>query len=289
MQRRTFLKQTGTGAALAALGMPRTGRAGRSPADFARSNPVHLGVASYSLREFSRQEAIEMIQALGATHVSVKSFHLPYELSPDELRSAVNEFRTAGLQLVSSGNNNIREDTDEHVGMFFEYAKAAGIPMLVIAPTPEVMPRVETFVKEYDIQVAIHNHGPEDQYFPAPSDALAVIRDMDPRVGVCVDVGHTARTGKDVIQEIADSGDRLLDMHMKDLRDLSVKESQCIVGEGSMPVAEIFRQLVAMGYQGSVNLEYEIDADDPLPGMKQSFAYMRGVLSGMPEAAAGSY
>lgn len=175
----------------------------------------------------------------------------------------------------------IRDDDDDHVRMFFEYAGAAGIPMLVIAPTAKNMPRIERFVKEYDISVAIHNHGPEDSHFPGPRDGLEVIRDMDPRVGLCIDVGHTARTGVDVVESIAEAGDRLLDMHMKDLRDMSDRTSQCIVGEGAMPVADIFRQLAEMNYQGYVNLEYEIDANDPLPGMKQSFAYMRGVLAGM--------
>jgi sugar phosphate isomerase/epimerase len=107
---------------------------------------------------------------------------------------------------------------------------------------------------------------------------------MDPRVGVCVDVGHTTRTGVDVVEAIAEAGDRVLDLHIKDLRDLRDKESQCIVGHGAMPVAAIFRQLVKMGYGGYVNLEYEIDAKDPLPGMKESFAHMRGVLAGMSKA-----
>lgn len=282
--RRNFLKAAALGSAGAALGpallaraaAPRTGAA--PPAA-----PVKLGVATYSLRKFSREEAIAMVKALGAPYVSVKSFHLPYELSPAELAAGVREFERAGIEVVSSGNNNIREDTDEHVRPFFEYAKAAGIPMLVIAPTPEVMPRIERFVKAYDVKVAIHNHGPEDRYFPAPQDALEVIRGMDPRVGVCVDVGHTARTGTDVVEAIAESGDRLLDVHMKDLRDLSDKESQVIVGQGAMPVADIFTQLQRMGYTGTVNLEYEIDADDPLPGMEQSFAYMRGVLAGLAQ------
>lgn len=222
-----------------------------------------------------------MVNALGATTVSVKSFHLPYELSEAEIASAVSAFHDAGLTLESSGNNTISEDTDEHVGMFFEYARAAGIPMLVIAPHPDTLPRIERFVQEFDISVAIHNHGPEDPYYPAPSDALRLISDMDPRVGLCVDVGHTARTGRDVVQEIADAGDRVLDMHMKDLQDLTDRESQCIVGEGKLPVPAIFRLLVDMEYGGSVNLEYEIHPNDPLPGMQRSFAYMRGVLAGM--------
>jgi sugar phosphate isomerase/epimerase len=70
-------------------------------------------------------------------------------------------------------------------------------------------------------------------------------------------------------------------MHAKDLRDLKVAESQCTVGEGKMPTAEIFRQLEKMKYPGYVNLEYEIEPDNPMPGMQQSFAYMRGVIAGL--------
>ena len=274
--RRRFFKQAAAGA----LGVPLALSVPIRSRD-AGNAKLELGVATYSLRKFDRAQAIDMINALRAEMVSVKSFHLPYELSPSELASATDEFRSAGLKLASSGNNSITEDTDEHVRMFFDYARAAGIPMLVIAPRPEVLPRIEKFVKSYDISVAIHNHGPEDAHFPAPGDALRLISTMDARVGLCVDVGHTARTGKDVVQEIAGAGDRVLDVHMKDLRDLADKDSQCIVGEGAMPVPEIFQQLAAMKYGGSVNLEYEIDEDNPLPGMKQSFAYMRGVLAAL--------
>ncbi|MGH7599936.1 MAG: sugar phosphate isomerase/epimerase family protein, partial [bacterium] len=161
------------------------------------------------------------------------------------------------------------------------YGKSSGMPLLVIAPKPEILPRLEKFVKQYDVKVAIHNHGPEDKYFPAPKDALKLIKNLDARVGLCVDVGHTTRTGADVVQEIAEAGNRVLDMHIKDLKDLMVKESQCIVGEGAMPIPEIFAQLQKMKYAGYANLEYEIDKDNPLPGMKQSFAYMRGVLAGL--------
>lgn len=278
--RRHFLGALGLGTAGAALGVqPAAARLPRrNPA------PIRLGVATYSLRTMDQAEAIAAVQALGVPYVSVKSFHLPYELSPAELAAGRRAFEAAGLQIVSGGNNDIREDTDEGVRPFFEYAKAAGIPMLVIAPTKANMPRIERFVKEYDIKVAIHNHGPEDAHFPGPADALAVIEGMDPRVGLCVDVGHTVRTGVDVVEAIAAAGDRVLDVHMKDLRDLSDRDSQCIVGEGAIPVAAVFRQLAEMGYGGTVNLEYEIHPDDPLPGMLQSMAYMRGVIAGLEEA-----
>ncbi len=270
-------------AALSSIGMslaPRAASASR-PKHSAKDIPFTLGVATYSLRNFDRTEAISMLQALHVRHISVKSFHMPYEDSPEELAAGVEAFARAGIEIVSGGNNGITKDNDDHVRMFFEYAKAVGIPLLVIAPTAKNMPRIERFVKEYDIQVAIHNHGPEDPHFPGPRDALEVIRDMDPRVGLCIDIGHTARTGVDVVASCAEAGDRLLDIHMKDLRDANDRASQCIVGEGVLPVADIFRQLAKMDYRGYVNLEYEIDANDPLPGMKQSFAYMRGVLDGM--------
>ncbi len=148
----------------------------------------------------------------------------------------------------------------------------------------QILPRLERFAKQYDIKVAIHNHGPEDKRFPSPYDALKHVRNLDRRMGLCIDIGHTVRTGTDVVRAIADAGPRLLDMHVKDLRDLTAKGSQCIVGEGAIPIAAIFEELEAVRYQGYVNLEYEIDEDDPLPGMKQSFAYMRGALAGLDAA-----
>ena len=191
------------------------------------------------------------------------------------------EFEEAGLTIVGGGVITLQQDDDDDIRGYFEYARTSGMPLMVIAPTPTTLPRIERFVEEYGIQVAIHNHGPEDPYFPGPRDALPILRDMDPRVGLCVDLGHTTRTGVDIVEALAEAGDRVLDVHVKDLRDLMDRESQCIVGEGAMPIPDIFTQLVAMGYRGYVNLEYEIDAQDPLPGMKQSFAYMRGVLAGL--------
>ena len=282
--RRGFLKTAAVGAA--GLALTRQGlatSAGTAPAGAAPPASVKLGVASYSLRELPRAQAIAAIRALDTPYVNIKSFHLPYETSREERASARREFEEAGLQIVGGGTISLQKNDEADIRFHFEYAKDCGMPLMVIAPTPDTLPLIERFVKEYDIRVAIHNHGPEDPWFPGPVDALKHIEDMDPRVGVCLDVGHTARTGTDVVEATVQSGDRLLDMHIKDLRDLGDKESQCIVGEGRMPVPALFRQLASMGYDGYVNLEYEIDADDPLPGMQRSFAYMRGVLAGLAE------
>jgi sugar phosphate isomerase/epimerase len=185
---------------------------------------------------------------------------------------------------VGGGVITFEHDADPDVEKYFAYAKAAGMPLITVHTDPKLLPRIERFAKQYDIKVAIHNHGPEDKNFPSPYDALSHVKKLDGRIGLCIDIGHTVRTGTDVVRAIADAGPRLLDMHMKDLHDLTAKGSQCIVGEGAIPIAAIFQQLETIGYRGYVNLEYEIDVDEPLPGMQQSFAYMRGALAGLSAA-----
>jgi sugar phosphate isomerase/epimerase len=245
---------------------------------------VKLGVASYSLRNFSREKAIEMTKSLGVRYINFKSVHLPYDAAPSEFAKARAELAAAGLELVGGGMITFETNTDDGVRKYFDYAKAAGMPVIVCTCKADTLPRIEKFVKQYDIKIAIHNHGPEDPNFPSPYDALKAVKGMDGRVGLCIDLGHTVRAGADPVRAVADAGPRLLDMHAKDLRDFHSAESQCVVGEGKMPIAEIFRQLRAIRYPGYVNLEYEIEPDNPLPGMKQSFAHMRGVLAGLTTA-----
>jgi len=285
LQRRSFLKLAALGAAAAGLAdCASATRASAANGDATRrlqSAGIKLGVASYSFRNFPRSQAIEMTKALGTPYINLKSMHLPYELSPAEIGAARREVESAGLMIVGGGMITFETDTDPGVRKYFDYARAAGMPLMVCTCKPSTLPRIEKFAKQYDIKIAIHNHGPGDENFPSPYDALAAVKGMDPRMGLCIDIGHTVRTGTDVVRAVADAGPRLLDMHAKDLRDLKVAESQCIVGEGKMPIPGIFRQLRKINYPGYVNLEYEIDADNPLPGMKQSFAYMRGVLAGL--------
>ena len=246
---------------------------------------IRLGVASYSLRMFAPDAALAMIRALRTPYVNFKSVHLPYELAPAELAARRREIEAAGFEVVGGGTITFSEDRDDDVRRYFEYARAAGMPTIVCTGSPTIMRRVEKFARAYDIRVAIHNHGPEDQHFPSPYDVLRVVRDMDPHMGLCIDLGHTVRSGANVVQSVHDAGSRLHDMHVKDLRDLTNRDTQCVVGEGAIPIADVFRALIAIEYRGYANLEYEIDATDPLPGMKQSFAHLRGILAGLSSAA----
>jgi sugar phosphate isomerase/epimerase len=153
--------------------------------------------------------------------------------------------------------------------------------MLVIAPSHETMPKIEKLVKEYNIRVAVHPHGPEDKHYPSPESVMADIKGMDPRVGLCLDIGHAARAGSDIVAAARAAGSRLLDLHVKDLADLSSAKSQCDVGEGKLPFPALFRQLKKMNYTGGVMLEYEINESAPQVGMAKSLSYMRGVAAAL--------
>ena len=145
-------------------------------------------------------------------------------------------------------------------------------------PAPETLPRIEKFVKEYNIQFAIHNHGPEDKIWHSPLDVLKVVKNMDPRMGCCIDVGHAARAGTDVVQAIHEVGPRLFDMHIKDLANFQSKDSQVDVGDGIMPIRGVFEALIAIKYKGFVDLEYEIHAEDPMPGVIEALGSCVGCL-----------
>ncbi len=307
--RRTLLR-SGTLAAAAAF-LPAESQSQTPPATLKAPTrdvelPIRLGIASYTFRNFDSQRLlIDFMKQLKTPLLNLKSAHLPMTSQdmtvaapktpnapvqtakgpiwiPLEVVAAeAAAYRAAGFILTAAGNITFDKDDDADIRPKFEYLKAAGIPIAVCAPTHANLPRLEKFVKEYDIKLAIHNHGPEDKNFPSPFDVLSAVKNLDPRIGLCMDLGHSLRAGADVVAAIHAAGPRLHDIHIKDLADSTSKESQVAVGEGVMPVRQIFEALIATNYKGTVDLEYEIHADDPMPGVIESFAYMRGVLAGM--------
>jgi sugar phosphate isomerase/epimerase len=243
---------------------------------------IRLGVASYTFRNFSRAQLIGFLKQLNVLSLNAKDVkdHLPMDAK--EQAAALAEYAAAGIKLHAAGVIYFPKDEDADIRSKFEYCKRAGIGVIVAGdPAPETLPRIQKFVKEYDIQFAIHNHGPEDKLWHSPLDVLKAVKGMDSRIGCCIDVGHTVRAGTDVVQAIREVGARLFNVHMKDLASFQDRESQVAVGEGIMPVKKIFEALVATKYKGFVDLEYEIHADDPMPGVIESFAHMSGVLAGM--------
>ena len=244
------------------------------------SSPVRLGLASYTFRNFSRVQLIGFMKQLHVFALNAKDVNDHLSADPSGEAVALADYAAAGIKLHAAGVIYFEKEEDADIRNKFEYSKRAGIPVIVAGdPTVQTLPRIEKFAKEYDMRIAIHNHGPEDQLWPSPGAILKAAKDMDPRIGCCIDVGHTVRAGTDVVQAIQEAGPRLFNIHIKDLTNFQDKESQVAVGDGSIPVRRIFEALIAMKYEGFVDLEYEIHPNDPMPGVIASFAYMRGILS----------
>ena len=244
------------------------------------SKALKLGVASYSMREFTLDQALEMAKTLGVTRMTFKDVHVPRTDPPEATRALRAKIEAAGITIMGGGTITIPNDAAK-IEKEFVYAKNAGFPLIYVDPEPAALDTIERLARSYDIKVAIHNHGPEDKHFPTPQSVLEVVRKMDKRCGLCMDIGHSARTGVDVVKTIAEAGDRLFDMHVKDLSDPMNRDSQVEVGRGVFDFPRLFRALIEIGYAGQVGLEYEIKEDDPLPGMIESIAYMRGVLAAL--------
>ena len=287
ISRRDFVRSSAVAAAALAVPSDLLARAPeRLSTDDA--SPVRLGLASYTFRNSTRAQLIGFMKELNVSALNAKDVkdHLP--MDPQEEAAALADYAAAGIKLHAAGTISFQKDEDADIRSKFEYAKRAGIGVIVAGdPAPETLPRIEKFVKEYDIRIAIHNHGPEDKLWPSPLDVLKAVKGTDPRIGCCIDVGHTARAGTDVVQAIREAGPRLFNMHMKDLANFQDKDSQVAVGDGIMPARGIFEALIAMKYAGFVDLEYEIHPHDPLPGVISSFAYMRGILAGLGFARRG--
>jgi sugar phosphate isomerase/epimerase len=277
--RRNFLR---TGAALAAASyLPSASALAAPREETGTPSPIRLGLASYTLRTMPRAEVIKAIKQLHLTTVNCKDVkdHLP-STSVEAEQAALADYAANGIKVTAVGTVYFKDPAEFRKN--FEYAKTAGVKVIVAGdPLPESLPAIEKLVKEYDIKFAIHNHGPEDKVWPSPLTVLAAMKGLDPRMGSCMDVGHTMRAGTDVVDAIHKVGPRLFDMHMKDLAKPDEKDSQVAVGAGIMPVREIFQALIKINYPGNVDLEYEIFPDNPMPGVIESFAYMRGMLAGM--------
>src|ERR1700691_1207284 len=230
--RRQFVQSGAIAAGLAATGVvPALVGAAPAAAEAipasGKPSPLSLGLASYTFRNFTRADLIGFMKQLNVSDLNCKDAkdHLP--MDPALEAQALADYAAAGIKLHAIGAVYFSKDDDDDIRSKFEYCKRAGISVIVAGdPAPATLPPIEKFVKEYDIRIAIHNHGPEDKVWPSPLDVLKAVKNMDPRMGCCIDVGHAVRAGTDIVQAIHEVGPRLFDMHMKDLTSFTSKERQ---------------------------------------------------------------
>lgn len=241
---------------------------------------LKMGIATYTFSKLKQDAAIEGIKRVDLHYCSIKDAHLPLKSTREERQAAAKKFLDAGITPLSCGN--IKPGTDEAtIRPMFEYAKDAGIPTIVCSPDRAIVPILDKLVKEYDIKIAIHNHGPEDKIWPSPYDAYEAVQSFDPRLGLCIDVGHTARCGVDPIEAIRKCTSRVHDIHIKDIADAGAKSKPVELGRGVLDLRGILKALLDTKFAGHVGLEFEKNMNDPIPGTCESIGYLKGVLSSM--------
>ncbi len=274
--RRKFIRATGIG--IATVVIPKfVSSSGLTKVTASIKHNFDLGVASYTLRKFSQEQAVNMTLRCGVNHMTFKSMHLPLDSDKETIKKTVALCKEKGITLYGGGVITMKTKVD--VDQAFEYAKTAEMKMIVGVPYPNVLEYAEKKVKEYDIKLAIHNHGPGDDMYPSAESAYVKIRNMDTRMGLCVDIGHTKRINRDPEQDVRDYFNRIFDIHIKDVTAASPEGSTCIIGRGVIDFVSFLKTIVDLNYKGTLALEYEAEADDPIPGMMESLGYVKGILA----------
>lgn len=279
--RRSFLK-AGTIAAVTAL--PLSACAQQPSASSARPAPsdpwrgLKVGVATYSFRKLPLDACIQAIQRVDLHYCSIKDAHLPLKSTTEQRKQVSQAFRDAGITPLSCGNITIKNE--QMARQAFEYARDIGVPTIVCAPDPQTLPMLDKMVKEFDIKLAIHNHGPEAPHFKTPTEVWEAIQTVDPRIGLCIDVGHTFRGGDDPAADIRKYKSRMYDCHFKDVSDRHGKNArvEVEVGRGVMDIPGILAALLEVKFAGHVGFEHEKTPESPLPGLAESVGYTKGVL-----------
>lgn len=271
--RREFIKTAGTGAFAAGLVPSYTIRKSENM----EGDQFKLGIAGYTFKEFSVEQAIEMMKRLNVSFLSLKDFHLPYNSTREQINEVLHKFSNAGISVYTLGV--IYMKTREFVDQAFTYAEMAGMKMIVGAPDYELLDYVEQKVRENDIRIAIHNHGPDNPLYPNAADIWNNIRNRDPRMGICIDIGHTIRDGKNPVDDIQSYAKRILDVHIKDV-DRADKTGKTVeMGRGIIDIPGVINALRNIQYKGMCSLEFEKDMKDPLSGIAESVGYWKGCLA----------
>jgi sugar phosphate isomerase/epimerase len=242
------------------------------------SQEFKLGIASYTFRKLSVDDTIKAIQRLNLHYISIKDFHLSLDSTVEQRKALAQKLNAAGITPLSCGNITMQND-EKDVRRAFEYAKDCGIPTIVCSPHPDSMSLLDKMVKEYNIRLAIHNHGPEDKRFPSPYDVMKAISKYDSRIGLCIDVGHTARAKVDPAEAIVKCKDRLYDLHFKDINTTEPNGKTTEAGRGVLDLPSIVKALQKIKYPYLVSIEFEEQENDPLPSVAETVGYFHGLLA----------
>lgn len=273
--RRDALKLVALGAA---AGMQAAGQKGPAKPAGPPFRGLKVGLTSYSTRMLMLDPTLKALQSVGVHYISLKDMHLPLSSTKEERAAVKKKVRAAGLEILGCGVISLKND-EAQIRHALQYAKDIDAPVATVAPDRQALPTLDKVVKDFDVLVAIHNHGPEDKKFPSPLDVLRAVDGLDKKIGCCVDVGHTFRAGVDPVEALHKCAPRLYGIHLKDLSEGGPKPRNVPLGQGVLDIVGMLRFLVEVRFPHLVALEYEAEPENPIPGMAASFGFLRGALA----------
>ena len=249
------------------------------PATAAAARPLELGIQLYSLRGYPVAEALKHAKELGFEAVEFYPGMFPIAASAEQIADIKKQVADLGLRISAHGVNGFGKDAAANRKVF-EFAKAAGIGILGCDPTPEAFASLDELVKEFDIRVAIHNHGPKHRYNKVV-DVLRAIEGHDERIGACADLGHFIRSGENPVEVIRLLKGRLYGIHLKDFAEMQDKTKGVILGKGHLDVPAVFAALEQVQFpaDGALSLEYEENPKNPLAEIRECVDVARTALA----------
>jgi len=282
MKRRNFLQKSTLGLVAAASGLAHADllQAKVMPKDdiTVDSEPFKLGIAGYSFVNFNLDQALEMMKKVDVHYLCIKDFHLPFDSSTAQIEAFHAKLKQ--YDVTGYGVGPIYMKTKAEIDKAFDYAKRVGVNLIVGIPNHEDLPYVSEKAKAYNIRYAIHNHGPEDKLYPTAESVYQLVKSLDERVGLCFDIGHNKRAGKDSVADLQKYKDRIFDMHLKNVTSATNDGKAIELGRGVIDMPAFVRMLRKIKYTGCCSLEFEKDMKDPLAGIAESIGYFKGVCDG---------
>lgn len=237
----------------------------------AQAAGLKLGIQLYSLRGFDRENALKHASEIGFEQVEFYGGMLPIEASQDEITKTKERVAELGMSISAHGVNGFGADEKANRKVF-EFAKALGVKNLSADPSPESFDNLDELVKEFDIRIAIHNHGPNHRYNKVV-DVLRAIENRDERIGACADLGHFIRSGENATEVVRLLKGRLYGIHLKDFSKMEDKADGVILGKGHLDVEGVIDALVAVKFpaDGALSLEYEENPKDPIADITECY------------------
>ncbi len=236
---------------------------------------LQLGVAGYSFLNCSVDQSIAIMQRVAINAMSLKDFYLPLDSSQEKIDELLSKFKSASISIYGVGVIYMKSENE--VDHAFDYAKKVGVNLIICSPAYDLLRHLEQRVRSTGIRAAIHNHGPEDKLYPGPNDVYERIKDLDRGVGMCLDIGHSMRAGVDPAKAVIMFGNRIFDLHIKDVSVAAPGGKSIEVGRGVIDFSSLINNLRKIDYKGRCSFEYENIMKDPLPGIAESEGYFRGV------------